>query len=292
MKKKTLNKYLLILFFIGFSFAFYACQSERTESPIKGNLIVYSDVSLYPITKKLADEFQRLYKEAKLEVVPVLTTEGIAKIINDECSIFISSRDFNKEEKEIVTKNNLNIRTYDFLYDGVAVIGNKKSKTDSLTQEELTEYLLQKKYTGKIVMPYKNTGTYDFIKDDILMGKEPVTPQFVSDERDVIKIVRANPNKIGLIGCNLLDDSSDVKVFKVGKISALTMEMTFYSIHPGYLYKKTYPLARKCVVFLRENYIGLAGGFTTFITFTDGQKIVLENNLAPAAVPVKINNNY
>lgn len=293
LKREICFREIGIFLLIFVAVLFYTCQPEKTETPIKGNLKVYTDISLYPITKRLADEFQSLYRNAKLEVIPLLTNMGIAKIINDDsCSIFISSREFNKEEKEIIQKNNLPIRTLNFLFDGIVLIGNKKSSIDSLTKEDLTQYLLQKKYSGKIVMPYKNSGIYDAIKDNFLMGKDPEAPEFVTDELDVIKIVKNNPDKLGLVGRNLINDSSDVKMLRLGKLSAVTMEVVFYDTHPAYLFQKSYPLTRKCVIFLRENYVGIAGGFSTFITFTDGQKIVLENNLAPAAVPVKLKSNY
>jgi len=61
--------------------------------------------------------------------------------------------------------------------------------------------------------------------------------------------------------------------------------------HPGYFVQGLYPLSRLVLVYVNEINLGLASGFATFLTGNEGQKIVLENKLGPATVPVRIISN-
>ena len=62
----------------------------------------------------------------------------------------------------------------------------------------------------------------------------------------------------------------------------------YYKPYVAYLLSESYPLVRTTAIFLNDIGVGLASGFATYLTSHDGQKVVADNNLGPATVPVKM----
>jgi phosphate transport system substrate-binding protein len=281
-------KNFVLLFFV---IIFLCGCEEKKETSTKGSLTVYVDESIYPLIKIEADSFAVLYTEAKLKLIPVSAREGIAGIVNNESEIFISSREFNEEEKIVCEKNKLEIKTLKFCYDGIALITSFETYLDKIKYEELKKLLKGKYETVSAVMPGKNSGIYEYLQNEV-MGKENLTNvQVTNDEKNVIEIVKRVQNKIGFVGYNLLNDSSGVKILNVGLREQSGVKDVYLEPHPGYFVQRLYPLSRLFLIYINEINLGLASGFATFLTGNVGQKIVLDNKLGPATVPVKLISN-
>ncbi|MDP2365655.1 MAG: hypothetical protein Q8M94_18050, partial [Ignavibacteria bacterium] len=144
-------------------------------------------------------------------------------------------------------------------------------------------------HLAKIYLPQKNSGVYEFIKTELLEGKEPSsTVQITGSEFSVKEQVLKNKNAIGLIGLNVLKDTSDVTLLKIGYTRNPLEPETFYQPHQAYMINGSYPLTRTIYALVNEIGLGLASGFVTYLTSFPGQEIVKNNNLGPAAIPVKL----
>ena len=126
------------------------------------------------------------------------------------------------------------------------------------------------------------------MSDSLLIKVELYSYKNRLSEEDVIKDVVKSNNQIGFVGLNSIRDSSKIKMLQIGVMNNYP-EIDYYQPHPGYFLNYVYPLSRTIYIFLNETGLGLASGFTTYLTSYAGQKIVLMQNLAPAAVPVKLN---
>jgi len=146
---------------------------------------------------------------------------------------------------------------------------------------------VDKKY--KITIPEQNSGVYEYLKNDLLEGKEPVNVSIAQNENEVINKIKEGRSVIGIVGFNTLKDFNEIKTLKIGIKENYSTGTTYYEPHPGYFVNGEYPLMRANVILINEIGLRVASGFTTFLTSTEGQKIVLKNNLGPAAVPVKLN---
>ncbi len=289
MKPQTLIHYLKISFLFLIIFIIFGCQ-EKKISPTKGNLKVYTDESVYNLILKEKDAFDSLYTEAKIEVAPLTAREGIAKILNSEIKIFVCSRDFNKEELEFIKQQKSELQSFKFCYDAVVAIVSKENSLTEIKLSDLKKALLGEKKDIKIYLPQKNSGVYEYLKTEVLEGKDfSSTVQITESEFAVKEQVLKNKNAIGLIGLNILKDTSDVTLLKIGYTRNPLEPETFYQPHQGYMINGSYPLTRTIYALLNEVGLGLASGFVTFLTSFPGQEIVKNNNLGPAAIPVKLN---
>jgi len=278
--KLLLSLFVLLLFVFG-------CE-EKKETSTKGYLTVYADESIYPLIKIEADTFSVLYPEAKLKLIPVSAREGIVKMVNNEAELFVSSREFNDEEKSVSKRNKLEIKTLKFCYDGIAVITSYDTYLDKIKFDEIKNLLKGNFEQVSAVIPGRNSGIYDYLRDEVMNGEDFSNVQIVSSEKEVIDVIKKSKNKIGFVGYNLLDDSSGVKILNVGLREQAGINDVYLEPHPGYFVQRLYPLSRLLLVYVNEINVGLASGFASFLTGNDGQKIALSNNLGPAAVPVRI----
>jgi len=288
MTKQNAVRYFKGIFLLFIIFGIFSCQ-EKKISPVKGNLKAYADESVYNLILKEKDVFDSLYTGAKIEVEPLTAREGIVKILNKEIKIFICSRDFNKEELEFIKQQKSGLESFKFCYDAVVAIVAKENPLTEMRLSDLKKELLGESNTYKIFLPQKNSGVYEYLKNDILDRKEfSSRVQIVESEFGVKEQVLKNKNSIGLIGLNILKDTSGVTILKIGDARNPLEPERFFQPHQAYMINGSYPMTRTIYALLNEVGLGLASGFVTHLTSFQGQEIVKNNNLGPAAIPVKL----
>jgi len=284
---RELNKISFLIF--SFIVIFTACQ-ERQISPIKGSLKCYVDESLYNVVKAERDTFIVLYPGTNIELVPVKAREGIASILNQEAKIFISSRDFNAEEKAFTEKVKLDIKHFNFCYDAVIPIVNENSSKYQITVQEIKKILSGQSKDYAIFVPEHNSGVYEYLKENVLEKKELQNIITVKSEEEVVKKIKETKNSIGFVGLNSANDVKGIRTLELGEKVRSDGEVLYYKPYSAYLLTQNYPFTRTTTIFLNEIGIGMASGFATFLTSFEGQKIAAKNNLGPATVPVKMVN--
>lgn len=266
-----------------------ACK-EPAETPTKGSLTAYTDETLLPLIIKERDAFTARYPETSVTVVPLITNEGVEKILNGDIEMFISTRTFTNDEQKFINDHKIDLKTFNYCYSGIAVITSRENNISKISSDDLKDLLKGKEKSSniKVYIPSENSGIYDFIKDDYLEGQVPSGAIVVAGDKEIKETVQKQPNSIGLTGFNLVKDTTDLKVIPVGVLNYQTKNIVYYIPHPAYFIHGDYPLTVKIYVFINEKQFGVATGFTSFLTSTEGQKVVLSENLAPGTVPVKL----
>ncbi len=274
---------------------FAGCR-ESNVTPTKGSVIVEVDPAVFPVLQKEQSTFDSLYKHVQVELKQVTPLDGMVNLLNNKSKMFISSRDFNKKELDFISQQKLDIKSFKFCYDAVAVIGSKNNSTNQIRVDEIRDALSGKNNNYSFLIPQNTSSTYQYIKEDILNGMDPKNTDLVANDSVVINKVENNAHILGIVSFNLIQDSSKIKFIRVGQIENGTnqdkdkkLTVNYFTPHPGFVLKNYYPLKQLVYIYLNEITLGPASGFTTFLTSYEGQKIALGQNLAPAAVPVKIN---
>jgi len=285
---KMKAKFKLLIILSAVILVLTACQ-DREISPTKGTLKCYVDESLYKVVKDEKDAFIKVYPESKIDLVKVNAREGITAILNGKTELFISSRELNDEEKKYCEQVKSEVRGLKFCYDAVVPIVSQKDSKEKTTLEELKKILLGQTLGYNVVIPEQNSGVYEYLKDKLLENKEPIGVSVVKNEREVIKKVENNKKCLGFVGLNSIKTDSDkVKILEVANKIIEGTNDNYYKPYVAYLLSQSYPLVRTTAIFINDIGVGLASGFATFLTDHDGQKVVADNNLGPATVPVKM----
>jgi len=286
MKK---NKAILVILFAFAIILNFGCK-ERQLSPIKGSLKCYVDESLYNIVKAERDTFVVLYPESKIELQIVQAREGIASVLNGDAKMFVSSRNLNDEERAFFNKQKSEMRGFKFCYDAVVPIVRDNDSKNQITIDEIKKILKGETTGFTVFIPDRNSGVYEYLKENLLDKHEPKNVSIVKSEEETIGKVKANKKSLGFVGLNTLANVTGVKILEVGSKVRSDGEVLYYKPYVAYLVSQTYPLVRTTTIFINDIGIGLPAGFSTFLTSYAGQKIVSQNNLGPATVPVKMVN--
>lgn len=298
------NKYTLLLPVIVAVVCFTGCEKERKEMPTKGYVTMVASESVAPLIEKEKKTFEELYTQAHVELHVATAREAIARLFNDSITIIVSSRSLNNEEREVAKRANLTIGEYKIAYDGVAVIVHT---TNGMQQLRMTQ--LDSIFRGKIThwksagsdlssdielcLPYRNSGTFEFAVTHILKKDDTlaVPAMVVKSSLDMINFVAGHPSAIGIVGLNWLNDNKKkVKTLELSDPESpdSLLRGKYFGPHPAYVYQKYYPLTREIFIYSRADNYGVAAGFTSFITSGPGQKIVLNEGLVPATMPIRL----
>lgn len=287
--KILMNKPLVAIAVVFVLHLISGCRPEPQDTAIKGNLVCYADESLYSMVKEQRDTFVSLYPQSKISVEKLKAREGIVKILNGEIRMFVSSRGINEEENQFIQKTNSKVRVMKLCFDGLTIVVDSNHSATRITTTELKQLLLGESKKYRVYIPDQNSGVFENLKVELLDNKKPSGAFIVKDEADVIKSVVKNKNSIGVVGLNIAREASGIKILRVGTDERSITGGEYIEPVAGYLSNGEYPLIRVCYIFLNENGIGLGSGFSTFMTYTQGQKIVLAHDLGPATVPLRYN---
>lgn len=180
------------------------------------------------------------------------------------------------------------MRSFKFCYDAVIPIVRENDSKNEITLDEIKKILKGEKGRYTVFVPERNSGVYEYLKENLLENQELKNVSIVESEEETINKVKVTKNSIGFVGLNTLDNVTGVKMLEVGSKVRSDGEVLYYKPYVAYLVSKTYPLLRTTTIFINEFGIGMASGFSTFMTSYEGQKIVSQNNLGPATVPIKM----
>lgn len=255
------------------SFVGCAKQDAKSEGgsvsvPISGS------TSVGPFMEIIAEIYQQKHPEVSIEINQTGSGPGIKDTMGGVNEIGMSSRDLKPEESSV-------IKPITIAYDGIAIAINKENPVKNLTVEQLKDI-----YTGKITnwnqIPGGNdqpivvasreegSGTRDAFQTLIGYKSEDLIPNaLVSNGNGAVKeMVIGNPNVIGFLSFDYLDDS--INVPSVNGVEAKAENVI----------SKKYKLSRPFLALVKEDRITKNGqNFIDFILSDEGQKIIEENKL-------------
>ncbi len=118
-------------------------RSEKDEikyspSNLSGNIAIAGSSSVTPVMEKLVESYNKLNKDVKIQVNMSDSTTGVQSVNDGIAQIGMVSRELKDSEKNL-TKTTIAL-------DGIAVIGNKNNKIDSIFLDTLRDI-----YTEKIM---------------------------------------------------------------------------------------------------------------------------------------------
>jgi phosphate transport system substrate-binding protein len=263
-------------------FAFNGCQ-EKKYSPTKGETKGAADESLFRFTEKAKDEFVNTYTQTKVDLKMASAREGIPELLEGKIQFYICGRGFNEDELAFIRKANKKdeISQYKFCYDGIVLTVQKSDTKENISINELKKMLTGADRSYKIFMPPFKSSTYEYIKLLLLDGKDPQNVKLMESEKDVLDAVKKTAKSMGLVGLNVIADSSAYKFLKVCSDETTPGGPEYFEPHMGFFVNGSYPLSKPCYIFTNEIVTGVAGGFATFLTGNEGQKVVFKEKLGP-----------
>ena len=108
-------------------------DTEKYEpAKVSGTLTVAGSTSVTPLMQKMAEKYQELNPDAKIEIQATGSSAGIEAVIDGAADIAMASRELKDEEKDKLAVEVI-------ATDGIAVVVNPASKVEDLTMDQLKQ---------------------------------------------------------------------------------------------------------------------------------------------------------
>ncbi len=281
------------------------CSDNQSDTPTRGHASVSVCEEVLPLIREEEARFEELYPEAKVELRPRSARETIAELFSDSVKVIVLARALNEEERSAAKALNLEIGEVKIALDAVAVIVNRANDVTGLTLPELDSIFTGRTMDWGLVgwsgsskkialcLPDRNAAAYETFAGRVLGGASYGRATTVaSSSAEMIAAVENDPSAIGIVGLNWLrNTTARIRILELSDPSApdsLDIRGKYFSPHQAYVYKHFYPLTRIVYIYFTPDSYGVSSGFTSFITSAAGQKIVQNQGLVPATMPVRL----
>jgi len=288
----------------GTAILFAGCTERKSDTPTKGHAVVSVSEEVLPLAREEEARFEELYPEAKVDLRPRTAREAIAELFNDSVKVIVSTRELNAEETAAKQALNLEITEFTVALDAVVVIVNTANDVTKLTLPQLDSVfsgavmdwglLGWKGAPGKIALcvPDRNMSANEMFSSRVLHGGGFSRGATIAGSSpEMLAAVAKDPSAIGIVGLNWLREAGP-NVRAVDLLDPAAPDTLgagkYWSPHQAYVYKHYYPLVRKVYIYMTPDSYGVSSGFTSFITSAAGQKVVQNQGLVPATMPVRL----
>ena len=272
------------------------CSGPNTRDDLdtttSGTLHISVDQSFKPVIDSQIQVFEALNPGAKIIADYKTESACFEDFGKDTTRMIIVTRTLlPEEEKSFKEKYSFYPSISRVAFDALAVIVNNNVKDTTLTLGKIKGILSGT--TGD-----KENAVFDglagssglrFATDSILRG-EPMDTSRVFGEKsseDVINLVQKNKNVIGFIGVSWIGNQEDttqmsfLEKVKIAAVQCSCPEKSFVKPYQANIMTGRYPLVRGLYYIVKENYSGLATGFSNFLDSERGQLIFRRAYLGP-----------
>jgi len=280
--------------------AFIMCNRKsgklkENDTAISGKAFLMADESFKPILEEEQYVFKSLYPDTKPELLFKPESEVIKLLLSDSIRTAILSRELNAEEVASLTSRTLPPETTPFAHDAIAIIVNERSNDTLITVNELKQVLNGKLMADKnVVFDNPNSSLVRYLKE--LLGSKELKQKNIyalNNNKDVITYVSENPNAIGIVGFNWLNEpdgdyaaaAAKVKIVAVKGSDSDKASTQYFKPSQVTLALKQYPLSRNLYYINCTGREGLATAFADFLHSDRGQRIILKSGLLPDSIP-------
>lgn len=108
-------------------------KGEYEKKDISGKIVIAGSSSVSPVMEKLKEAYEKINKDATIEIQTSDSTTGITSVKEGICDIGMSSRDLTDSE------SSSGITSIKIAMDGIVIIVNKENSYDNLSSQDVKE---------------------------------------------------------------------------------------------------------------------------------------------------------
>ena len=231
----------------------------------------------------------------KIKQINLTENEVVQKLVKQEHAIALMGRELTIEESAVFRNKKIKPRTTVVAVDAIAFITSNKSKDTLVDLQEIVNLMQSKssKISG-LVFENSNSSTVSYMNRLAGISKMPTNNIYsLVNANEVFDYVSKNPNKIGVVGLNLIVQPTptikamltNIKVMAVRNVKTAANHTDYFKPSQDNLGADLYPLSRKVYMLNYQGGSGLGMGFASFIAGEIGQRIILKSGLLPITIP-------
>jgi len=192
-------------------------QQVPITGKLSGTIEIDGSSTVFPITQAVAEEFQKINTDVRINVGISGTGGGFKRFTKGETDISDASRPISTSEADLATTNKINYVELKIALDGIAVVVNPQNTwVDYLTTAELKKIWEPNSTVTKwsdirsgwpdqpihLYGPGTDSGTFDYFTEVINGKTKSSRADFTASEDDNILVqgISGDPNSLGYFG--------------------------------------------------------------------------------------------
>lgn len=270
---------------------FAGCQSNAEkpqDTMTSGTLTLTADESFRPVIEEEIKVFESNFPDAHIEASFKPESACMKDYLEGKAKMIITTRTLHPEEEAILAEKKVVSNHLAIAKDAIAVILHPDNPDSNLSLEVIRGVLTgiyPKKYT--VVFDNQGSSTLRYMLDSLIPGEDLAAEVYAAKgNQAVLDYVSAQPNAMGFIGVSHVADYEDPQGLAfTNKVKVASLyqpeDRNYYQPYQAYIATDQYPLTRQLYYIHRENYTGLASGFSNFLAKEKGQLIFKQARLFP-----------
>ena len=299
MKKRLGKLGLMAMICLGLS----SCSKEASnEQPFKETTLkVLCDEAVYKMCEPPTSEFDSVNYKLKIELVPTVAFDCIAKLLAGEAVAIILSRDYSAREDSLMKAYKVKPHLRSILaYDALVFYTNADNQVDSLTDEQLqdiftnTNSSISKYYPKSKINEFacnsQLSSEYYYLKKDILKNKKSAIKlkQFGSSDSTLNYVIN-NKNVIGIGYLSQLYKQPDLKAIPISFVDSTGKYIRPYTVHQANLVRGLYPYKVTHYLYLYDEKADAPLAYSRFMSkVAKAQRRFNEVGIVPAFGDIRI----
>lgn len=302
-------------------------KTEDAKKSLENITVLACDETFENIIQDEIEVYEFIYPKECILPYYLNETECVDSLLQNKVKTIVIPRKLTDKEEEYLKSKNQTPRTQQIAVDAIAVIVNKDNPVEILSTAEIGDILtgkitqwndIEPSDLGKIEVVFDHSGssTIKYLKEKVAGDKpfgENVYAQGNSPK--VLEAVESHPNAIGIIGVNWLSSTldgtsvksteqkakesaksdtielsstnesfiSEVKVLKIREADKLEA----YKPYQADIFTGDYPFYRPIYMVTTGTGGMPSHRFFSFVTGTQGQKLILSSGILPAIMNTK-----
>ena len=303
-----------------------ACDDKKRTDVSTATLVC--DNSFENIMKQEIDVFEYVHPKNFILCRYVPQAEAFDSLFKGNTRTAVVGRDLTKDERISLKKKYPNLRSMKIAVDAVALITNPENRVDMVSLSALRDILegrttrwselspMGDDRNINVVFDSQGSGLATFMRDSVMGGAKfgpNVTAAGSIDS--VFSVVKHHKGAIGVIGVSWLTRDLEVDTTAMAEkvkelqsdkavvgqeindrmdasgvnvLAVMNSDARACKPYQQYIYDGSYPLTRPIYMITTGSPVGAVGRFYTFVTSTEGQKLIMKTGILPARMQVNV----
>lgn len=278
-------------------------QGQGNDIPTQGEVTMHFDRNDSFVVDQLIHQFELEYPKARINPIYLSHQELMDLLNRGEIKGVFLHRSFTNEEKNVLEKQKIKLRSV-MVYQSSSAFISHKSLDIVLDYRKLIQWL-----SGENSLPFETLTLYgkggrilesldSLLKRERKQLKRKINA--VASPQKVIQLVSSNTKTLGGIGINWMADDGDALSLELRKQvdilgflpSSLQASNTHAKISQSLVYPMQSQIADSSYPFIEpvwgydlQGYSGLVSGFLAYVCSHPGQVLIKKSGLYPALPP-------
>lgn len=295
-------KYHLTVSIVILLLSLMGCSQE--EKPTQQRKItVYCDETIAPVIKPTIDYYDSTGSLIKVDFKPTNAWNAMAKLLAREADAIIIARDYTHYEDSLLKA--FNVQPHQKLtiaLDALVFYVNNDNPLDTLTFEQINQFLTDKKFSLKSLYPKK------LKSEPILTVNSPLSSELINlnnlvangagivrpvkifqTHDSVINFVKQNPDAIGVGYLSHLYREPDLRPIAFSYIDTAGNYIFPHNVNQPNIVRRLYPFIVKYYVFVLDRLNDDAMSFARYL-YNPGypQKYFFDRGIVPANAKITL----